>query len=52
MSKMMLGKDWLWSLFEIVSWNQSTPHSSSYLNEGKHVVATKGRNSWNSFKCA
>jgi hypothetical protein len=49
---MMLEKEWLCSLFEIVSWSGYAPLSTSYSKGAKHVVITKGRSSRNNFKCA
>jgi hypothetical protein len=43
MSKMMLEKKWLCSLFEIVSSNQYVPLSISFSNKGRHVATTKGK---------
>jgi hypothetical protein len=45
-------KDWSWNLFEIISWNQFVPLYANCSNKGRHVAATKRRNSRNNFKCA
>jgi len=41
MSTMMLKKEWSCNLFEIISWNQFAPFSTSCLNKGKHIVTSK-----------
>jgi hypothetical protein len=45
MSKMMLEKEWSYNVSKIVTSSQIFPLFESYSNGGKHVVATKGRNS-------